>query len=117
MQCQRRLSFCIARNPPINIKFDLADRKAQWQTISTALSTATFFREKVHQTSGEKIPHAQAKQQCDHNRHQQVSKNLKLGQNVLLENQIREDKKAIFFHLNGLVLTQCILPQRGTFTL
>ena len=116
MQCQRRLSFCIARNPPINIKFDLADRKAQWQTISTALSTATFFREKVHQTSGEKIPHAQVKQQRDHNRHHQVSKNRKLGQNILLE-QIREDKKAVFFHSNGLVLTQCMLPQRGTFTL
>ena len=95
----------------------MADRKAQWQTISTALSTATFFREKVHQTSGEKIPHAQAKQQRDHNRHHQVSKNLKLGQNVLLENQIREDKKAVFFHSNGLVLTQSMLPQRGTFTL
>ena len=74
-----------------------ADRKAQWQTISTALSTATFFREKVHQTSGENIPHAQAKQQRDHNRHHQVSKNLKLGQNVLLENQIREDKKGDIF--------------------
>ena len=104
MQCQRKislcfLSYCWEPTLPINIKFDLvrAGRKVQWQTISTALSNATLVREKVHQTSGEKIPHAQAKQQRDHNRHHQVSKNLKLGQNVLLENQIREDKKGDIF--------------------
>ena len=85
MQCQRKislsfLSYCWEPTLPINIRFDLvrAARKAQWQTISTALSNATFFKEKVHQTSGEKIPHAQVKQQRDHNRHHQVSKNLNL---------------------------------------
>ena len=50
--------------------------------LGAILSTATFFREKGHQTSGENIPHAQAKQQRDHNRHHQVSQNLKVVQNM-----------------------------------
>ena len=106
MQCQRKISlsflpYCWEPTLPINIKFDLvrAGRKAQWQTISTALSKATLFREKVHQISGEKIPHAHAKQQRDHNRHHQVSKNQKLAENVLPENQIREDKKGDYFFI------------------
>ena len=68
MSAKKFLLYSWEPTLPINIKLDLVDaeRKAQWQTIfketfDAVLSTAIFIREKVHQTSGENIPHAQAK--------------------------------------------------------
>ena len=60
----------------------------------------------MHQTSGEKIPHAQVKQQRDHNQH------------VLLENQIREGKKGGIFSFKWIgSYTTHVISERNLHSL
>ena len=85
---------------PIDVKYSLIGIEGNEsahlfdkETFDDMLTTAISTRANIHQTAGENICSAQEKQCHDYNRRYQVPNKIKVGQKVLLKNQIRMDRK------------------------
>lgn len=94
---------------PIDIKHNLfhnvddsTDEPFDKQTFDAVLSNAISMREKVHQEVGENIQSAQKIQERDYNRLHQLSNIVIVGQNMLLKNQKRKDRKGSKFSFKWL---------------